>query len=351
MHASPVDCAHVSNHSTRHSGNHGDISMQANLTERVVTADVLDDSISGVSWPAILAGATGAAALSYVLVILGFGLGLSALSPWTNSGTSANAIGVATIVWLAFTQIAASGMGGYLAGRLRSKWAGVHDDEVYFRDTAHGFLSWAIASLVVVAFLASSVATIINGGASVAGAAIEAAGAGATAMAAKVSERSNEGSNYFVDTLFRGNPATSATTTTPGEVDTDNDVAMAAGLQHVTPAQRIEAARILTKSLASDALRQEDKTYLGQVIGTATGVDQQEAEQRVETAYNDMKQSIETTKTTARKAADEARKLSAHASLWLFVSLLMGAFCASVAAIFGGRSRDKLVWTSTRTYR
>src|SRR6188768_1806479 len=101
--------------------------MQTNVTARVVDPEILDDSVSGVSWPAIFAGATAAAALSYVLVILGFGLGLSSISPWTNAGTSAKALGVATIIWLAFTQIAASGMGGYLAGRLRSKWAGVHD--------------------------------------------------------------------------------------------------------------------------------------------------------------------------------------------------------------------------------
>lgn len=324
--------------------------MQTNVTERIVDTGVLDDSVSGVSWPAIFAGATGAAALSYVLVILGFGLGLSSVSPWMNSGTSAKALGIATIVWLAFTQIAASGMGGYLAGRLRSKWAGVHDDEVYFRDTAHGFLSWAVASLVVVAFLASSVATIINGGASVAGAALEAAGAGATAIAAKSSEGSDDGSSYFVDTLFRGNPAAPAdsTATEPG---IQNESPMSGHPHWMTSSKRVEAARIFASGLANGSLSQNDKTYLGQVVANATDLDQQAAEQRVETAFNDMKQSIETTKVAALKAADDARKLSAHASLWLFVSLMLGAFCASVAAIFGGRSRDKLVWTSTRTYR
>lgn len=100
-----------------------------------------DTTTSGVSWSAIFAGASTAAALSLILLILGVGLGFSAISPWSNSGVSATAIGISTILWLAFTQIAASGLGGYLSGRLRIRWLTVHTDEVYFRDTAHGFLA------------------------------------------------------------------------------------------------------------------------------------------------------------------------------------------------------------------
>src|SRR6201996_7686250 len=120
---------------------------------------------SGVSWGAILAGAAGAAALSLILLILGVGLGLSSVSPFAGSGASATTFGVSTILWLTFTQLAASGIGGYLAGRLRTRWASVHTDEVYFRDTAHGFLAWAVASLATAAFLGGSVGAIVSGGA------------------------------------------------------------------------------------------------------------------------------------------------------------------------------------------
>ena len=100
---------------------------------------------SAVSWGAILAGAAAAAALSLILLILGTGLGLSAMSPWAQAGATAATLGVSTIVWITLTQLLASGMGGYLAGRLRTKWVAVHTDEVFFRDTAHGFLAWAVA--------------------------------------------------------------------------------------------------------------------------------------------------------------------------------------------------------------
>jgi hypothetical protein len=141
----------------------------------------------GVCWAAIFAGAAGAASLSLVLLILGVGLGLSSVSPWSSEGMSAQAFGITTIVWLAFTQLAASGMGGYLAGRLRARWASLQGDEVYFRDTAHGFLAWSVATLVTASLLGSAMGAIVSGGvktgAAVAGTAATAAGAAVPAAA------------------------------------------------------------------------------------------------------------------------------------------------------------------------
>src|ERR1035438_6184862 len=117
---------------------------------------------SGVSWAAVIAGAFVAAALSLILLALGTGLGLSSVSPWSNAGASASTVGKAAIVWLIVMQIIASAMGGYLAGRLRTKWANIHTDEVYFRDTAHGFLAWAVALVITAAFLASAATSMMG---------------------------------------------------------------------------------------------------------------------------------------------------------------------------------------------
>jgi hypothetical protein len=115
---------------------------------------------SGVSWPAIFAGALVAAALSLVLLILGVGLGLSSVSPWSQH--HGEKIGIAAIAWLAFTQLASAGVGGYLAGRLRVRWSGIHTDEVYFRDTAHGLLAWALAAVAGAALLGGVTRGIIR---------------------------------------------------------------------------------------------------------------------------------------------------------------------------------------------
>ena len=111
---------------------------------------------SGVSWAAVIGGAFVAAALSLILLALGAGLGLSSVSPWSNVGASASTISTAAIMWLILMQVISSSMGGYLAGRLRTKWASIHTDEVYFRDTAHGFLAWSVALVVTAAFLTSA---------------------------------------------------------------------------------------------------------------------------------------------------------------------------------------------------
>ena len=124
---------------------------------------------SAVSWGAIVAGAAAIAALSLILLILGTGLGLSSVSPWTYSGVSATTFGVSTILWLIFTQLFACGIGGYLAGRLRTKWIAVHTDEVYFRDTAHGFLAWAVAALATYTFVSPLIAGPLVAGPLVAG--------------------------------------------------------------------------------------------------------------------------------------------------------------------------------------
>ena len=127
--------------------------MQTTLDENSVSTYRSDAtnlaavSASAVSWGAIFAGAAAAAGLSLILLILGAGLGFATTSPWSGEGISATTFGVSTILWVIFMAFAASAIGGYIAGRLRTKWVGVHTNEVYFRDTAHGFLAWSVATL------------------------------------------------------------------------------------------------------------------------------------------------------------------------------------------------------------
>ncbi len=291
---------------------------------------------SAVSWGAIFAGAAAAAALSLILLILGTGLGLSSVSPWKQDGVSAMTFGVTTIVWLTFTQLLASGMGGYLAGRLRSKWISVHTDEVYFRDTAHGFLVWAVASLVTAGLLTSVIGSIVSGGiqagASIAGGVATTATvatAGGVAAAGSVVAQSVGGSDpmgYFVDSLFRKD-ATAATAATVASEQTTVNTAS-------------EVSRIFMSTVRSGPLSAEDSRYVGQLVAQRTGLTQADAEKRVNETFTRMQIRLREAEVAAREAADKARKASAYAALWLFISLLAGAFVASLCATYGGRRRD-----------
>jgi hypothetical protein len=100
-----------------------------------------ESPISAISWAAITGGAFATAALSLILLALGSGFGLASVSPWPNSGASVTTFTAMTAIWLIIVQWFSSGLGGYLTGRLRTKWVGVHTHEVFFRDTAHGLFA------------------------------------------------------------------------------------------------------------------------------------------------------------------------------------------------------------------
>ena len=271
-----------------------------------------------MSWAAVIAGAFVAAALSLILLALGTGLGLSSVSPWSNLGASASTIRRAAIVWLIIIQIIASAMGGYLAGRLRTKWATIHTDEVYFRDTAHGFLVWAVGLVITASFLASAATSLVGGAGQARATSFS---GGAAEMAAELpAGTQNFGPNeYFIDILFRS--------AHPNSDRTD-------------AAARAEAARIFAHALRQGNLPSSDETYLAQLVAAKTGLSQTDAETRVSEDFAQI-----------QRAADAVRKAAAHVSLWVFIALLIGAFCASYAATIGGRERDRVKLVSGLGHR
>lgn len=290
-----------------------------------------------VSWAAIFAGAAAAASLSLILLVLGVGLGLSSVSPWSSQGASATTVGTGTVIWLLFVALAASGTGGYLAGRLRARWAKAHVDEIYFRDTAHGFLAWSIATLVTAGLLTSAVGSILNGGAQAGGAVVGAAGSTATTLAAgaggaTMKSADSSGVSYFTDSLFRP-MAPSAGASAPASAAVTNDAGSVAS-------STAETSRILTRSLANGAMSADDVKYVGQVVAQRTGLSQSDAEKRVNDTYTKAQQSVQEIETKAMEAAEKARRAAAYTALWLFISLLFGAFVSSLMATFGGRQRD-----------
>ena len=301
---------------------------------------------SAVSWGSITAGAAAAAALSLILLVLGVGLGLSSVSPWARDGISATSFGVSTILWLTLTQLLASAMGGYLAGRLRTRWTEVHSDEVYFRDTAHGFLAWAVASLVTAALLTSTIGSIlgagVQAGASVmGGAASNASAAVGGAVAPTLMAPGNDSGPmaYFVDSLFRRDTSAAATSPVPAGT-TSSTTASTEANERGSAEDAAEVSRIFLNLSRSEPLPVEDLRYVAQIVAQRTGLPQPEAQKRVAEVYAKAQAKVRDAEVAARAAADKARKASAYGSLWLFVSLLIGAFSASLCATFGGRRRD-----------
>lgn len=301
-----------------------------------------DGNTSGVSWPAVFAGAAAAAALSLILIILGGGLGLSAVSPWSTNNVP---MGKATIIWLAFTQLAAAGIGGYMAGRLRVKWTSVHTTEVYFRDTAHGLLSWAVATLLTAFFLTGAVRAVSSG-------VIDLGGTAATAIGVAVGANSNSIS-YFSDMLLRPSQANLSTDNSnlnaaaPAN-DTNNSGTVAVSdISSIrtsdNAALRAEVVRIFANDLRNGPLSPDDKQYLSRQVAQVTGLSRADADRRVDDVYARLAKVKADSEVAAKNSADKARKIAAQSALWIFVALLLGAFFASITATVGGKQRDRVL--------
>ncbi len=239
---------------------------------------------SAVSWASVFAGAVVALATTMILIALGSGLGFAAASPWPGAGPTATSFAIGAGIWLIVTQWLSSALAGYITGRLRTRWTGIHTHEVLFRDTAHGLLAWAVATAIVggVALTATASAT----------------GAASSAAATSIS--------YATDTMLR--------TSRP------NADASAAAV-------RAEISRILSRG---NDLQDDDKSYLANQVAVQTGISPRDAQQRVDAAI-----------ASIREAADKARKVSSALGFFTALSMLLGAFIASAAAGYGGNLRDE----------
>ncbi len=252
--------------------------------------EVMSPSISAISWGAIAGGAFAAAGVTLIMLAAGAGFGLAAASPWPGAAVPVASFAVMTGLWLIVTQWVASGLGGYIAGRLRTRWTGLHEHEVFFRDTAHGLLTWSVVTVAIVAVAAAS------------------APLGAD-RAQSASRDTAGGQTYAIDRLFRSDHA---------------DDSPSAG------AARSEAYRLLARDLSAGGVTVADRDYLAYVIVARTGVTSDQALNRIDLAV-----------TSARTVAETARKAAATASIFSAIALLIGALIACVAAALGGQRRDQ----------
>ena len=192
---------------------------------------------------------------------------------------------------------------------MRGRWVRAHRDEVFFRDTAHGFLAWAFATVLSAAALGAATTSILSSAAGL----IPATGAAASAY---------NPTDTYVDALLRTDPAPAiATPGAPAAPAAAGDLATS----------RAELVRIFsTSQRRRNEISTGDRAYVTKVVAARTGISQAEAEKRVTEVA-----------TQAKVAADEARKAAAKFSLWLAASMLAGAFAASLAATEGGAFRDE----------
>jgi hypothetical protein len=283
----------------------------ANLREN--GSATVESAKPAITWGPIFAGAFAATTATVILLLLGSGLGLTLVSPWSGESASVTTFAASTAIWLVIVQWLSSALGGYLSGRLRTKWVGIHSDEVFFRDTAHGFMAWAVATLIVIGVAGSSFSALL-------GAQTRAVSTVAAGAASGAAQNAGDISGYFVDSLLRPNDP--ARLTAPG-AEADQ---MAVG----------QISRIVAMGALQGDIAKEDRDYLGLVVAARTGLSNQDAQARVEAVLAKAQEM----KAKLQETADKARKASATAAILGALSMVIGAFIACVAGAIGGRQRD-----------
>ena len=268
---------------------------------------------SFVEWGAVLAGGAMAAAISFVLLTFGTAIGLSFVSPWANVGASTKVIASLAVFWTMAQQIGAAMVGGYIAGRMRSRWGETTEHEVEFRDGLHGGLVWAVSIIISAALLLSAAGAVVRTG-------TEAAGRVAAATVANADPLA-----YQADVLLRRTAAAPAGATPP---------AQAAVTQNAD--QRAEVLRILAKSVGAGGLSEADRNYLAGLIAQRTGLPRPEAEKRISDVYADASRA-------AKEAADKARRAAILSGFVIAAGLLVALGAAWWAAQRGGHHRDNSI--------
>ena len=269
---------------------------------------------SAVSWSAILAGAAVTAGLSLILLAIGSGIGFSVVNPFSSAAT-ATTTKAATVagIYLTVTAVLASAVGGYLAGRLRHLWLGTHPHEAFFRDTAHGLVTWAVATVASAALLGTVTANLT-------GTAARGADMGA-GMGAGTAIARDGGLAGLADQLFAYDYV-AVSKAQGNQVNT--------GIARDYNGDRATAVRLLGRLRGQEhALTTDERQNLAVIVAARTGLSLPDAEKRVAAVEAD-----------ARAAAETARRVGMMLSFWLAASLLAGAFAASLAAWEGGAIRD-----------
>jgi hypothetical protein len=224
--------------------------------ETAIVAAADADSGSYMDWPAVIAGAVMASAISLVLITFGSAIGLSLTSPFDNTGMSAVGLAIALGLWLVWVQVSSFMAGGYVTGRMRRRLHDATEHESDVRDGIHGLVVWGVGVL-----LGASILALTAGGA--ASTAATAVGGAAQAAVEKMADAA-QGVNPLsraVDTAFR---------TTRPDASTSVDA-------------RNEVMAIVARGIAQGDIPEADRTYLAQVIAARTDVPPDEAKARVDT--------------------------------------------------------------------
>lgn len=266
------------------------------MQEPVDRTDAATGTGPYLQWGPVFAGALSAAAVFFVLITFGTGIGFSVASPSPSWRDASAALAFASGLWILLVALGSFALGGYLAGRMRAGWSGLDGEEREFRDGVHGLVTWALAVCFGALF---SIATAQ---------ALAPAAARLTGPAARSTSSAETFYALELDRLFRS----------------ERRATEGAGSD-----ARAEAARILASGSGRRDVAPDDRTYLVRLVASRTGLSAQDADRRVGDILGQ-----------AKRATQQARRSAVLIAFMSAAALAGAAAAAWFAAIAGGRHRD-----------
>jgi len=276
--------------------------MATLTTETVVAPVAASTDQRYVDWPAIIAGAFLATALSLVLITFGSAIGLSMSSPLEGEGASRRWVTIAAGIWILWTAVSSFAAGGYLSGRMRRRADDASEDEVEARDGAHGVVMWAVGAVLGSLLAVSGISGLAGSAASGAAAALEAADVQVTTDV-----------GYVGSTLLRSENAI-------------------AGVE-----ARTEVSTVRGRGILDGEFSESERTYLAGLVTSETGLSADAARNRVDTTIDESLAARQ----AALEAADQLRIAGLIGAFVLAASLMVSAAAAYFAATIGGNHRDR----------
>jgi len=328
------------------------------------------------TWSAIIAGALVATAVTFFLLALGSGVGLTLANPRrVDAGDTVTFLTLGAIYFFA-AQAFGFAAGAHLTGRLMGPVLENRKEEEFLAGS-HGLVMWALA--VVASALLIYLGAVTGTSAALGG-----------AMAHEQTGAATDDTGYWVDRLFRPQPEPShaslgyrkyaqADTGVESDASTDTNspneaspvesqpptttpasrvplqgriggtvqtMPYAGPVDTAIPAQPIrniaadkeEASRILNAGIANGGkLSDVDRVQLAHLVSVDTGLTEAAAENRVKTVEGQIH--VERIRTL-----ELARKSAAYASLWTALALLFGAVVATMAAVSARWEDDRVTF-------
>jgi hypothetical protein len=250
-----------------------------------------------VSWGAIFAGAAAVIAVELLLNLFGAGVGAATINPQQGQ-LPGQGLAVGAVIWFAVSFIISLFIGGWLVGRLAERPSK--------RDGAlHGFVTWAVASLVLVYMLSTAVGGLLGGAASVLGQTASLAGRGAQSAAPVVTKVIGQ-----------------ATGVTPEQVQADaGDLARDPNFQ-----------AFVSGVIRNGQVTEQDRQALARLLVQRRNMTMDEANATIDRWQGQIAQGVQQAKQTTAQAATAAASGVSKGAFGSFVLLLLGL----IAAVAGG---------------